>query len=42
MFLLAIPIIMLYFVAVGIAFMHDRAAAKRAAALENELDTAAA
>jgi len=40
MFLLAAPIIGLYFIAVGIAFVHDRAALKRAQALENELDTA--
>ncbi len=42
MFLLAIPIIGLYFLAVGVAWLHDRAALKRAAALENELGTAAA
>lgn len=42
MFLLAIPIIFLYFLAVGVAWLHDRAALKRAAALENDLGTAAA
>ncbi|MEO7124455.1 MAG: twin-arginine translocase subunit TatC [Lacisediminihabitans sp.] len=42
MFLLAVPIIVLYFIAVGIAFLHDRAALKRAKALENEYDAAAA
>jgi sec-independent protein translocase protein TatC len=34
MFLLAIPMVLLYFVAVGIAFLHDRRAARRAADLE--------
>lgn len=42
MFLLAIPIIGLYFLAVGVAWLHDRAAHKRAMALENELDIASA
>lgn len=41
MFLLAIPIIILYFLAVGVAWLHDRAAAKRLAALENELGASA-
>lgn len=34
MFLLAIPMVGLYFVAVGIALLHDRRAAKRVAAFE--------
>ena len=42
MFLLAIPIIALYFLAVGVAWLHDRAKLKRAIALENELDIASA
>jgi sec-independent protein translocase protein TatC len=42
MFLLAIPIIVLYFLAVGVSWLHDRAVARRLAALENELGTAAA
>ena len=33
MFLLAIPMVVLYFLAVGVAFVHDRLAAKRAAKL---------
>ena len=33
MFLLAIPMVFLYFLAVGVAFVHDRAAAKREARL---------
>ncbi|MCY7326752.1 MAG: twin-arginine translocase subunit TatC, partial [Microbacteriaceae bacterium] len=36
MFLLAIPMVMLYFAAVGVAFWHDRIAAKRAAKLLTE------
>ncbi len=42
MFLLAVPIIVLYFLAVGVAMLHDRAALRRAEALENELNTASA
>ncbi|TFC79541.1 twin-arginine translocase subunit TatC [Cryobacterium cheniae] len=37
MFLLAIPMVVLYFAAYGIAYLHDRRAAKRARALEQEL-----
>jgi sec-independent protein translocase protein TatC len=37
MFLLAIPMVFLYFVAAGIAWLHDRRAATKAAALEPEL-----
>jgi sec-independent protein translocase protein TatC len=37
MFLLAIPMIVLYFIAAFIAWLHDRRAAKRAAAVEAEL-----
>ena len=37
MFLLAIPMVALYFAAVGIAMLHDRSVAKRARALEEEL-----
>ena len=37
MFLLAIPMVVLYFAAYGIAFLHDRRAARRARALEQEL-----
>lgn len=36
MFMLAIPMVVLYFAAYGIAYLHDRRAAKRAAALEAE------
>ncbi len=34
MFLLAIPMVVLYFAAVGIATIHDRRAARRAAEFE--------
>lgn len=37
MFLLMVPMILLYFVAAGIAWLHDRRAAKRVAALDAEL-----
>jgi sec-independent protein translocase protein TatC len=37
MFLLAIPMVVLYFAAVGVAYLHDRRAAKRADALDSEL-----
>ena len=37
MFLLAIPMVLLYLVAAGIAWIHDRAAAKRLAAVDDEL-----
>ena len=37
MFMLAIPMIVLYFTAYGIAYLHDRRAARRALALEREL-----
>jgi len=37
MFLLAIPMVVLYFAAYGIAFLHDRRAAKRARARETDL-----
>ena len=39
MFLLAIPMVFLYFVAVGVAFWHDAIAAKKARHLETELGT---
>lgn len=39
MFLLAIPMVVLYFVAVGVAFWHDAIAAKKARRLETELGT---
>jgi sec-independent protein translocase protein TatC len=41
MFLLAIPMIFLYFVAALIAWLHDRRAAKRAAAVDAELSAEA-
>ena len=37
MFMLAIPMIVLYFTAYGIAYLHDKRAARRALALEREL-----
>ena len=37
MFLLAIPMVVLYFAAYGIAYLHDRRIAKRTLALEQEL-----
>jgi sec-independent protein translocase protein TatC len=37
MILLAIPMVVLYFVAVGVALLHDRGVAKRAQAFEAEL-----
>lgn len=37
MFLLAIPMVVLYFAAYGIAYFHDRRAARRARAIEQEL-----
>ena len=39
MFLLAIPMVALYFLAVGIAFWHDAVAARRQRRLESELGT---
>lgn len=43
MFLLAIPMVLLYFAAIGVAFWHDRVAAKRAdRLLTEELGSAAA
>jgi sec-independent protein translocase protein TatC len=42
MFLLAIPIIVLYFIAIGVAYLHDRTAKKRSDAIDEELDTTAA
>lgn len=39
MFLLAIPMVLLYFAAAGVAWWHDRAAARRAAALDTEYAT---
>lgn len=40
MFLLAVPMIVLYLIAAGIAWWHDRLAAKRVASLDTELDAA--
>ncbi|MEX1077555.1 MAG: twin-arginine translocase subunit TatC [Homoserinimonas sp.] len=40
MFLLAIPMVFLYFVAAGIAWLHDRVAARKQSALEEQLGTA--
>jgi sec-independent protein translocase protein TatC len=37
MFLLAIPMVILYFAAVGVALLHDRRVARRARAFEAEL-----
>ena len=37
MFLLAIPMVVLYFAAVGVSLLHDRSVAKRAQAFEAEL-----
>ncbi|MEO7147287.1 MAG: twin-arginine translocase subunit TatC, partial [Terrimesophilobacter sp.] len=37
MFLLAIPMVFLYFVAVGVAFWHDALAARKARRAESEL-----
>ncbi|MBC7441390.1 MAG: twin-arginine translocase subunit TatC [Ramlibacter sp.] len=37
MFLLAIPMVVLYFAAYGIAYLHDRRVARRARALDQEL-----
>jgi sec-independent protein translocase protein TatC len=37
MFLLAIPMVILYFLAAGVAWLHDRSVARRAAALDAEL-----
>lgn len=42
MFLLAIPMIVLYFLAAGVAWLHDRSAARKAAALDEEFRQAAA
>ncbi len=43
MFLLAIPMVILYFASYGVAYFHDRAAAKRAAKLlDDDLGTATA
>ncbi|MHA6668240.1 twin-arginine translocase subunit TatC [Homoserinimonas sp. A447] len=40
MFLLAVPMVLLYFLAAGVAWLHDRIAAKRQAAFEDQLGTA--
>ncbi|MCY7287470.1 MAG: twin-arginine translocase subunit TatC, partial [Cryobacterium sp.] len=37
MFLLAIPMVVLYFAAYGIAYVHDRRAARRTRTIEQEL-----
>jgi sec-independent protein translocase protein TatC len=37
MFLLAVPMVILYFLGAGVAWLHDRRVAKRAAALDAEL-----
>jgi len=37
MFLLAIPMVVLYFAAYGIAYLHDRRAARRNRAFEQEM-----
>lgn len=42
MFLLAIPMVLLYFMAVGVAFWHDAIAAKKARALNAELSNPSA
>ncbi|MCU1546564.1 MAG: twin-arginine translocase subunit TatC [Homoserinimonas sp.] len=42
MFLLAIPMVFLYFVAAGIAWIHDRAAARKLRAFDEELGAASA
>jgi sec-independent protein translocase protein TatC len=42
MFLLAVPMVLLYFMAAGVAFLHDRVAARRARTLENEYGAATA
>jgi sec-independent protein translocase protein TatC len=42
MFLLAIPMVFLYFLAAGVAWLHDRVAAKRLKAFEEQLGTASA
>jgi sec-independent protein translocase protein TatC len=39
MFLLAIPMVLLYFAAAGVAWLHDRRAAKAAVQLDAELAT---
>ena len=39
MFLLAIPMVFLYFVAVGVAYLHDAIAAKRTKRLDSDLGT---
>jgi len=40
MLLLALPMVVLYFIAVGVALWHDRAVARRQAALEASLSGA--
>lgn len=42
MFLLAVPMVFLYFVAAGIAWFHDRIAAKKQAEFDEQLGTASA
>jgi sec-independent protein translocase protein TatC len=39
MFLLMVPLLILYFVAAGVASIHDKNLARKAAALERELDS---
>jgi sec-independent protein translocase protein TatC len=39
MFLLMVPLLILYFVAAGIATLHDKSLARKAAAVDRELET---
>ena len=39
MFLLMVPLLILYFVAAGVATLHDKAIARKAAAIDDELET---
>jgi sec-independent protein translocase protein TatC len=39
MFLLMIPLLILYFVAAGVATLHDKRLARRSASIERELET---
>jgi sec-independent protein translocase protein TatC len=39
MFLLMVPLLILYFVAAGVATLHDKAVARKAAAIDDELET---
>jgi sec-independent protein translocase protein TatC len=42
MFLLMVPLLILYFVAAGVATLHDKSLARKTAAIDRELESAQA